>query len=410
MWRLRISGRNNTRILFKPGTMGAGDNGGMFLHTPTLLVTNIAVTATLGISLGAVASRSRPDGMQFWAWALAMHTTAFILFSLRGQISDVLSIVVANGFLAATAALFAEGLYQFQQRKVRRWLIWCPVVLIIANFSLLLQHATARIGLGVAILIAQCVLFLGQVLQRRRDTPGHGQYFVATGLVFAIVGLMVRAADALSGGVEATSITSSRPIQAGTFLFATIIIMFISLGLVMMTKERADERNRALALQDELTGLSNRRDITAALAQQVAVAHRSGRSLALLILDLDHFKRINDTFGHLSGDKTLRQLADCIRSRLRTQDVAGRWGGEEFIIILPGTDAQGARALAEDLRVSVEQTRFESTDGRPMPVTISIGLHAPDATAGESGDDLIDAADQALYMAKLNGRNRVEQR
>jgi diguanylate cyclase (GGDEF)-like protein len=380
----------------------------MLMHTPSLLLANIAVTTTLGFSLGAVAIRARHDGLLFWAWALAAHTLAFILFSLRGQITDLASIVLANGLLSAAFALFTQGIYEFQQRRCPYWLIWSPVAVIMAAFTLMLGNTQARIVLGAVVLAIQYAFVLQLLLRSRHDTPGRGQYFAAAGFSIALLVLLLRAAGVLMGQVDIVSITDSNLIQAITFLFSTVTIVLISLGLVLMSKERADERNRTLAMQDELTGLSNRRFILETLAQHLAQAQRGGHSLALLLLDLDHFKQINDSFGHLSGDKALRELADCIRARLRAQDSAGRWGGEEFLVILPDTDAQGAYTLAEQLRQTVEQARFRSVDGRAMQLTVSIGLHALDTASKQSCEELLGAADQALYLAKKNGRNRVE--
>lgn len=382
----------------------------MLVHTPTLLLVNILVTATLSICLGAVVNRSRRDGLAFWAAALAAHVLAYILLGLRGQISDVLSIVVANGLLAVTFALFAEGLCQFQQRRVPRWLIWSPVPVLMLAFSFMLSEpAKSRIVLSSPLFALQCVLLLVLAVQDRSAPQGRGRYFMMAGFALVILMFALRLAGTLPQSVDIQSIMDSNQVQATTFLLSTIAIVLISLGLVLMSKERADERNRTLALQDELTGLSNRRYIQETLTQQLALAQRGDRALTLLMIDIDFFKHINDTFGHLSGDKALRALADCIRGRLRAQDMAGRWGGEEFLVVLPDTDVHGAAILAEQLRQTVEQTRFESADGRPMQFTISIGLHARRLSPAEGVDDMVDTADRAMYLAKQKGRNRVEQ-
>lgn len=381
----------------------------MHFHTPTLFMVNIAVTTTLSLCLGAVAQRARRDGLPFWAWALASHSLVFILYSLRGQVSDLASIVLANTLLAATFALFAEGLYLFQQRPARRWLIWSPVALMAVAFWLLLDQPKARIVTNALILSAQCLWMVRLLAEKRQVTVGRGQYFVATGLLLVALALLHRAFMTMFGQQDMSAILSSNHVQAITFLTSTITIILISLGLVLMTKERADARNLTLAMQDELTGLSNRRSILELLTQQMGRAQRQGHALALLMIDIDYFKRINDTFGHLSGDKALRELTNCIRARLRVQDMAGRLGGEEFLVILPDTEARGAHQLAEQLRQTVAQTRFESVDGTTMPLTISIGIHERVPSTRESCDDLISAADQALYLAKQNGRNRVEQ-
>lgn len=328
---------------------------------------------------------------------------------MRGQISDWFSVVLANTLLVATFALFAEGLSEFQQRPARRWLIWGPVLAMFLLVALLMNHPQARPQLATLLLTVQSLVLLQLILGRRHTTPGRGQYFVAAGLVMTILALSLRFVAALSGQVDLNQVTASHPAHAFSILMSNLIIVLIAMGLVLMTKEQADVRNHTLAMQDDLTGLNNRRSIQQALTRQIALARRSQRPLALLLIDIDHFKQINDTFGHLSGDKALRDVALCLRERLRAQDMVGRWGGEEFIALLPDTDAMGAGALAEDLRVAIEQASFSAIDGQPLAMTISIGLHALELSSGNERDDMIGAADRALYLAKQNGRNRVEQ-
>lgn len=378
------------------------------MHTPTLLLVNILVTAVLGIGMGIVARRTRRDGMVWWAWGMAAQSLTYLLFALRGQISDWLSVVLANTLLVATFALFAEGLCEFQQRPARRWLIWSPVLAMLVLVALLMNHQQIRPQITTLLLSFQSLVLLQLILGRRHATPGGGQYFVVAGLVMIILALSLRFVASLSGQVDLNQVTASSPAHAFSILMSTLIIVLIAMGLVLMTKERADVRNHTLAMQDELTGLNNRRAIQQVLTRQIALARRSHRPLALLLIDIDHFKQINDTHGHLSGDKALRDVALCLRERLRAQDLVGRWGGEEFIAILPDTDVSGALALAEALRVATAQASFSSIDGQPIPMTISIGLHVLDLSSGNQRDDMIGAADRALYLAKHNGRNRVE--
>lgn len=381
----------------------------MQMHTPTLLLVNILVTAVLGVGMGIVARRSRRDGMVWWAWAMGAQMLTYLLFALRGQISDWLSVVLANTLLVATFALFAEGLCEFQKRPARRWLIWSPVLAMLLLVALLMNHHQIRPQIATLLLSFQSLVLLQLILGRRHATPGGGQYFVAAGLVMIILALLLRFVAALSGAVDLNQVTASHPVHAFSVLMSTLIIVLIAMGLVLMTKEQADVRNHTLAMQDDLTGLNNRRSIQQALTQQIALARRSQRPLALLLIDIDHFKQINDTHGHLSGDKALRDVAVCLRERLREQDMVGRWGGEEFIAILPDTDGAGAQALADALRVATERASFSSIDGQPIPMTISIGLHVLALSSGNQRDDMIGAADRALYLAKQNGRNRVEQ-
>ncbi|HOM80422.1 MAG TPA: diguanylate cyclase [Armatimonadota bacterium] len=169
------------------------------------------------------------------------------------------------------------------------------------------------------------------------------------------------------------------------------------------------ERNRLLAelaTHDELTRLHNRRYLEQRLSEEVPRAKRYRLPLSCLMLDLDHFKRINDTYGHPAGDAVLRQVADILRTSVRSVDVVGRYGGEEFLIILPQTGAEGARVLAERIRQRVEQELFD-IGGQTIHCTTSIGVAA--ASDGDVPDagHLIAEADRALYHAKVTGRNRV---
>jgi diguanylate cyclase (GGDEF)-like protein len=198
------------------------------------------------------------------------------------------------------------------------------------------------------------------------------------------------------------------PVTTLTYVVAGVSLLLVGMGLIVMTEERADERNRTLAIRDEVTGLMNRRIMLESLTQHLSAAQRHGQALSVLMLDIDFFKRVNDTFGHLSGDKVLKAIAGVMEQRRREQDFLGRFGGEEFLIILPNTDSSGAMAMAEALRKAVQAYPFEAVSGDPIAITLSIGLCSLSQLPDARSDDLIGAADHALYRAKASGRNRVE--
>lgn len=159
-----------------------------------------------------------------------------------------------------------------------------------------------------------------------------------------------------------------------------------------------------MTIVDGLTGANNKRYLLEALEREVQRAKRYKRPLSFLMLDVDHFKNINDSFGHLAGDYVLKELATAIRTRLRPDDVLGRYGGEEFGSILPETGPEGAMTIAEELRRLIEEQRFVF-DSEPIPVTISIGVAC--YQEGQDVEGLVKAADERLYKAKHAGRNRV---
>ena len=210
------------------------------------------------------------------------------------------------------------------------------------------------------------------------------------------------------------------------FLLLLMVLLWMSLlgsYVVRLRAHLADrqealaavlERLKVLASHDELTGLHNRRHLMEMLQKQQERARRHQEPFALSILDLDHFKRLNDAYGHAVGDEALREFSERMRSQLRRADVMGRgevdttfgrYGGEEFLVLLPYADSNDALACIGRLRAAVHEKPFATSAG-PLPVTFSAGIaqHCP----GESLDVLLKRADDALYRAKTTGRDRVE--
>jgi diguanylate cyclase (GGDEF)-like protein len=159
-----------------------------------------------------------------------------------------------------------------------------------------------------------------------------------------------------------------------------------------------------LATTDGLTGILNHRVFQQKLSEELKRADRYGTSLSLLLTDIDHFKKVNDDYGHPVGDLVLKGVSKVLREQIREIDIAARYGGEEFAVILPGTDSAGARNIAERLRKAIMAEIF-SADGRTLKVTTSIGLATIPGDA-KTKEELIERTDQALYHAKHNGRNR----
>jgi diguanylate cyclase (GGDEF)-like protein len=164
------------------------------------------------------------------------------------------------------------------------------------------------------------------------------------------------------------------------------------------------EELRAAAVRDPLTGVFNKRHLQERLRAELAYATRHSEPLALIIFDVDHFKQINDGYGHAAGDAVLAQLGAVLVTHTRGEDVIARFGGDEFVILARGTDIDGAQRLAERLRQGVARFAF-SHDGREIGVTLSIGVAA--VAGGQPADDLFNVADAALYEAKARGRDTV---
>jgi two-component system cell cycle response regulator len=183
-------------------------------------------------------------------------------------------------------------------------------------------------------------------------------------------------------------------------------ISLASHAVVALDNARLHRIVERQALVDGLTGLANRRQCEDTLAAELARVERFGGPLAVVVADLDWFKDINDRYGHPAGDTVLREFAALLLETLRDVDLAGRWGGEEFLLILPGTDLAGGAQVAERIRVALAGRIVLSVDGTPIPVTASFGVAAtpPARTVSE----LFAAADAAMYEAKRAGKNQVQ--
>jgi two-component system cell cycle response regulator len=176
---------------------------------------------------------------------------------------------------------------------------------------------------------------------------------------------------------------------------------------VIETTKADNARLEVLAHTDPLTQVLNRRALTVRLASELERARRYDSMLTLLMVDLDHFKRVNDTYGHLVGDEVLREVATLLQNEVRSVDVVARYGGEEFVVVLPETSLVGATTFAERIREHVAATPFAASLVEPLRLTASVGVSAYPSATVNSVDDLFARADEALYRAKADGRNRV---
>ena len=168
----------------------------------------------------------------------------------------------------------------------------------------------------------------------------------------------------------------------------------------------AQQQMEILAMRDELTGLLNRRAIEEYAESEFNLTERKVRALSVILLDIDHFKNVNDRFGHKTGDYALQQVAKVLTSNLRNYDRVGRWGGEEFMLILPDTQLKDATAAAERVRIEISAMKISLETRETFSIHISLGV-ACTTSQFSSLTKLIDAADQAMYLAKEAGRNRV---
>lgn len=385
----------------------------MLLDNRTLLFSLVLISALMALSLAIVSRGDARDGLRTWAVALGIESVAWALISLRGLIPDVASIPVPNLLLVACYALKLAALHEYLGRRWPRWKCLLPVILMLALMVVLdYDDFRGRLIYGSLIYGAQVLMIL-QVLPTDTDSRKDRAWWLLYGATLvmmvilvlrALAGIFIPDRFATIGGALA-------PNAVQLLVFVSLIALDVlgSLGFVLMDKERSDRELRSLAMTDYLTKTRNRRAFTESAEQQMALAQRTGMPLALLMIDVDHFKRVNDEYGHAAGDAVLVEIAKVIGACIRRQDTLGRYGGEEFGVLLPSTDQEYAFVVAEKLRNAVERMSCR-VGTKNISVSISIGIAICRAECEKCSADLskfLGDADRALYQAKRGGRNRT---
>ena len=255
---------------------------------------------------------------------------------------------------------------------------------------------------------------LGEAAQ----TPARGHLMEASVIGFSVPAPLPAPSPRAADGEAASPRRLTTVFLSGiavSLALSTVVFFLLARALEQRVRERtealqeANRRLEELAYRDELTQLFNRRFFHERLQTEWQRAMRVGECLSVILCDVDHFKRYNDTYGHQAGDECLRQVAQAIPGALkRPADLAARFGGEEFVILLPNTSRQGALAVAEQIRAGVEARRLEHRASPTGPcVTLSLGVMSAVPGPDQAPGELIAGADEALYRAKHQGRNRA---
>jgi len=380
----------------------------MNLDVNTLFMVTIYVEAILGLLLlFAWVQNTAIQAVAWWGFAHLIRAASIVMFGMYGSVPDLITIDFANALLFTSFAVTWTGARVFDGRPAEPVYMVTGAVLwlLICRLPVLANAIEMRALIATGIITSYTWLASYEFWRGRNETLvsrwpaifmlfAHGALFLLRTPLIAVLPWSVT--SNVYGSVWLTVLSFEA-------LLFTISIAFI---LLAMAKERTELRHRTAAMVDPLTGIANRRAFlqdAAALSKQ----HRTNpRPTAVLLIDLDHFKSINDRFGHALGDRALELFALTARQSVRTTDLLGRLGGEEFAAVLTDTSREKATAVAERIRASFAQAALE-VDNRPVGATVSIGLvHCDDVILDMH--ELLAQADLALYCAKENGRNRVE--
>lgn len=385
------------------------------LDAPTLILALALDDLVLAAALWVAIPHRHRHGVAAWSASLALQAFSFTLIGMRGEASlvELGSLVAINASSALSLSLQLSALRQFAKRDyAQKWHLLAALAGAVVA-GLLARHPAARIAL-MSLGIAGAFVALG--LGGRRigaAVPGIGHRLVTIGAWCACIIFIVRALAPLLAPDRLG--LAQAPLSSLVTFAGHVVTLAMSLGFLLLQRERQELDMERLAMTDALTGVYNRRTLFELGERELSRARRTGASLSLIILDLDHFKRVNDRFGHLGGDAVLARFVEVVRGCLRISDVLTRYGGEEFCVLLPDVGVAGAKVVGERIRAAVEAAEFVA-GGAPIKVTASVGVAALPIGGGTAGgasggevtlSTLVARADQALYVAKRDGRNRV---
>lgn len=343
----------------------------------------------------------------YWALGNVAIASGFLFLALRGILPSLISIPVANSAITLGYSMLLVGISVFLGHPVRWWLVVVSVATVFLSF-LYFTYVTPLIGVRIVIIsLLISALSLLAAYQLFKDSVPHMRVVQRlTGLVFLVHAayLTFRALVTLFQE-PVKSLFSGSLIQSLAFLDVIVVAICLTFGFSAMINRRLQFYLDHLARYDTLTQVHNRRAFEEAVVRELARSRRKETPLSILLLDIDHFKQVNDQYGHTAGDSVLKELAAVIRTVLRSEDVLGRIGGEEFALLLPETKLDEALDISERIRKAIAAVNVEFAD-QQVGITVSIGVAAQSDLVG-NWDDLFVYADQALYRAKQAGRNRV---
>jgi diguanylate cyclase (GGDEF)-like protein len=379
------------------------------LSVPTIWVTIIINFLSMGLVWSYV-MRSYPKfaAAKFWAAASLIAALGAGITMLRGTMDPRFPLIVGGGFLVFACGLAAMGVRRFYEVDIQ-WRAACGIaaasciglyVFLVVDDEMPMRMVAYSLGQSISI-----GMTLPLLLRRREgpDNPGArlagyvGVLIIAVHVVRSIWALPI-----IGGGM---TVTDFNGVQAALILAQVFLGMAWNFGFMLMAMDRLRNEVADLALVDDLTGVANRRHLVQRLSEECARSERSGEPFALLVIDLDGFKSINDTHGHAAGDACLQHFTLMAQTRLRPGDLLARTGGDEFCIVLPSSSLREGVMIARRV-LEVCRQDAEGCTGADIPIAVSIGVAQWTETIGRFPESLIAAADEALYAAKKEGKNR----
>lgn len=382
----------------------------MILDSRTLLINSafISYVMTIAMLMTWRVNRTQLSAL-FWALAMLLNGVALSWYAAMAASNlPPWLLPLANVPLGFGGLAMWCGLRSFRQVPLKIAIGLVPVVLYfggIAIFLFIYQDVNKRILVVCFFQIMVGVAATREALLVRRSGLAGAAALAAAGIFLAHAGFYIVRGIAALDFAPVTDFMAPHQWQTYSFLESGIGVLCAGVALMAMTVDHLYQQLRLSALKDRTTGLLSRNAVLEKLAQAIPEAQATGKPLHLMMLDLDHLDRINQTYGHSAGDAMLAAFGAMLRKSFNLAEMSGRYGGDEFVLILPGVTSSEATSLAHQLRRATEALIIPLENGR-VSLTISIGLaglHPQDRQL----DTLVARADSALFRAKQSGRNRV---
>lgn len=376
------------------------------IDVETLLVTGVLLHSAAVALLWSVwrDCRDEPAGAN-WVAAAGAIVVGLVLLLLRPNPAPFWSIALHNVAIQLGVGLFLRGALLFDGHRAPPWTACVGAASFIATLAVpsIADDVGARVVVAAGLLAAHATALAAVFFLGRRNDPLPSRLPLAA-IAFTAVPMQLFRIH-----VTLTQPMAVFEINRGTWIGPVgVLLLFESIGVpvlaAMLLRERVAARHRLVSRIDPLSGILNRRAFVAEAEARLAAV----RSAVLVLFDIDRFKRINDTWGHAAGDRVISAFAGLVAARLGERDVFGRWGGEEFALLLVDADLGAARAFAEEIRRGFAESEH-GQPGASIRATVSIGAAAT-GLVGTDLDRLLAAADAGLYAAKRLGRDRIEVR
>jgi diguanylate cyclase (GGDEF)-like protein len=379
----------------------------MELDTRTAMVASLANAVLLGaLALWLAGDGPRAAAIRRWGVAMLLFGLGFGGLALRGFAPGFVTIALANTLVLTSLAVGLRAIRMFcgvNGSDLISWVVVATVFLLTLTFAR--PETDYRLRVAVVSVAMATVMARAALTLHQNPPPEARRSYLFTEIVLWL-SVAVALVRPLSVALEDShNLMDSALPHVSVFLFIGVFVTALTFGFMWMANERLQGELAHLAAYDSLTEVLNRRAFLAQFEREASRSKREETVFSLAIFDLDRFKRINDEFGHPGGDRALQSVVATISGGIRKHDVLGRYGGEEFAVLMPNTTKDTAMLAAERIRAEVERHGFDIADRR-ITITVSGGV-ATYPLDGADWDALLTAADNALYDAKQGGRNRI---